>query len=343
MKVLDIIEHGAYVVFVLRNILKALVQVVFGMYDQTHYHTTAFKLHCGIALNIMWHYLRSIPINFMTHWDHGRILHTMGLSGVENLKDTGSLVWCPLTSEGNILDYKPAARVTGLLNNSSGNPAHLSLPGSSLDAVWTGLLTDPFFRYENCVFLDFGCGTGFPLLVAMTKPFQRIVGVELNAHCAALALQNAETFAASTHRKVAIRCPNVTVHCMDMSDFDYSSLLGSTTNSKHGTNGTTTSVATINGSLISSKASNEPPTIVLYMYEPLWTLRKADAHLIYTRILRRAQQCGHPVLVAYFYCGVYNGDALPALQGLGAELLYTRKCASLNFASDADFFLYKLC
>lgn len=338
------------VLFFSVNILKAVAQVAFGLYDQTHYHISAFKLHCSIAIGILWHYLRSIPKHFLAHWKHERVLHTMGMGNVQNLMDTGSLVWRPLPSDGNLLNSKPADRVTGLLNNSSGNPAHLSLSASSFTILWNALENIPEFAYEQSVFLDFGCGTGLPLLAAMTKPFHTIVGVELDAKCAELARENIAFFSAPRQqRSVAIRGPSATVRTMDMSDFDYNTLRHMSQDGDGDGDAKACAMESTEEKASAKDHSNvdtgteEKHTIVLYMYEPLWTIRKADAHVIYSRILHSAQQSGYPVLVAYFYCGMYNGDALPALAELGAHLLFTCKYDSLNFGTESDFLLYKLC
>jgi len=85
---------------------------------------------------------------------------------------------------------------------------------------------------------------------------------------------------------------------------------------------------------------------VLCMYDPLWTVPKAEAHNIYLRVLANAQklktQQQKKVIVAYFYAGWYNGDALPALKEVGAQHMKSFAYDSLNFCSSAECHMFQL-
>ncbi len=294
----------------IKHALEAIKLTAYALYDQTHYHTEAFMFHFNILFELVCTYFISIPRCIFAHWSHSMYLHTLGLDDVANLKDVGSLVWQKLPSSGNEHNMKPAEHITGLLNNSSGNSAHLSIASSAVLKLWESLSKVPDFRFEDSVFVDFGCGTGFALLSAMTQPFNAVVGVELDRTSCHLAEKNIYDFRVSSTRSVPIKCNNDSVLHQDMSDFDY--------------------------------FPYSKQTIVLYMYEPLWTIRKPIAHEIYTRILKRAKQSGVKVIVAYFYAGWYNGDALPALRALDGVLLDKFEFDSLNFGSSETCYLYQL-
>lgn len=309
-------------IFAMTNIISAVLHVAFGMYDQTHYHIKAVRTHCSIAWLIVVNYFCSIPRHFLAHMQHGEYLHSLGMTGTTSLTDTGSLVWRPFASANKANDSEPVVSVSGIVNNVSGNPAHISLAATALAISWTALERIPSFKYENAIYVDFGCGTGFALLGAMTKPFQKIIGVELHARSASLARLNVDKFLfRAVHRSVPVQCEDVTVETMNMCSFDFRGLYW-----KYNAN---------------ALDSDPLPTIVLHVDEPLWNVPKADAHPIYRRVFANVKASKLPVLVAYFYCGIYNGDALPALEEMGAELLYQCDCDSLNFSAADKFFLYK--
>lgn len=312
------------ILFLIVNLFKAVLQVAFGLFDQTHYHVAAVKTHCNIAVQIVVNYFCCIPKHFLAHVWHGEYLRSLGLEQASSLRDTGSLVWRSFRSEGNVVGSKPVESVTGIVNNVSENPAHISLAATALAKSWFALESVPLFAYEDAVYVDFGCGTGFALLAAMTKPFPKIIGVELHEKSANLARQNIQTFQSVEHRRVDIKCQKVTVETMNMCDFTFDRVYTEQCREAH-------------------CAAKHAVTVVLHVDEPLWNVPKADAHVIYKQVFSAAQKSGFPVLVAYFYCGRFNGDALPALQELGAELLYQCDCDSLNFSSDDRFYLYKLC
>ena len=130
----------------------------------------------------------------------------------------------------------------------------------------------------------------------MMKPIRAVIGVDLHKKSTALAKRNVKAFA--EHNGAMVKCRDVMVVCNDMATFtDYPS------------NGTS----------------------ILYMYEPLWTVSKPLAHAIYKEVLTLARDRCSRLVVAYFYAGRYDGDCLPALQEMNAELLYRGKYTSLFF------------
>ena len=278
-------------------------QLAWGIYDHTHYHLKAL-------FEVVAFYFQSMPRNFAAHYAHQQYLRRLGFTSADNsLTDGGTLVWKNIAPEGNALDGRPAQRVTGLLSNATGNPAHLTIASLALEKLWTVLDAQPTFRYDEATFVDFGCGTGLAVVAAMTRPFAEVKGVELHEGTAAIAQHNVDRFLAA-RRDTLVRCETFQVLCADMSDFDFKSCTG--------------------------------PAVVLYLYEPLWTLGATDAHQIYERILRNAARSGKRVMVAYFFCGLYSGNALPALFALGAEEMYRGKYSALEFGSHNDLYLFNL-
>lgn len=176
-------------------------------------------------------------------------------------------------------------------------------------------LAHPEFSMTNSVFIDFGCGTGLAVLSALTYPFLEVVGVELDETSASLAQKHVDKFRKSS----LLRCTNVKILCKDMSNLEFSSIGCTETNKL-----------------------NVLPAIILYMYEPLWTLAKEDAIHIYRKILKNAKSSGRKVIVMYFFAGIYSGDATPVFQELGSVLLYKEKYHSLFFGPAEDLYIYEL-
>jgi tRNA1(Val) A37 N6-methylase TrmN6 len=83
-----------------------------------------------------------------------------------------------------------------------------------------------------------GCGTGFALLSAMTKPLHKILGVDLHEGSTKMAWRNVKKF---NKNKELVQCSDVSVFHQDMVEFkNYPA------------------------------PNEEQDTIILYMYEPLW-------------------------------------------------------------------------
>jgi len=150
----------------------------------------------------------------------------------------------------------------------------------------------------------------------------QVIGVELDMASASLAESNVERFKKSK----LLRCNNYRILCQDMIDLEFSSI-GSTENKNCN---------------MMKKLNPILPTIILYLYEPLWTLAKEDAILKYREILRNAKSSGRKIIVMYFYAGVYSGDALPVFEELGSTLLFKEKYHSLFFGPPEDLYIYNL-
>ncbi len=222
---------------------------------------------------------------------------------------------------------KPAKRVTGLLGNASGNPAHLSISSSALQQMWKYLHSKKKFgfSFSDSVFVDFGCGTGLAVLSAMTQPFKQVVGVELNSKTADIARKNVTKFHTQASGTLPVLCSDAHVECKDMADFDFETV------------GCDPEQST------DPDAQQHPdikPLIVLYMYEPLWTIAKPDARVIYERILSKAVATDRRLIVMYFFAGNYCGDALPVLEQLDFTLRHKEKYASLFFGAPEDLYVY---
>ena len=158
---------------------------------------------------------------------------------------------------------------------------------------------------RTCTFVDFGCGCGFALLTAMKLPLKAIVGVDMHQRSTELARAHTDRCMSATQTK----CRNVDIVCADMLDYTF-----------------------------------EPSErIILFMYEPLWTLPRERAHATYKSVLEHARRSvSKELLVAYFYAGRYCGDALPALAEMKAEKCHQSKYFSLFFGSHEDFYIFRL-
>jgi hypothetical protein len=228
--------------------------------------------------------------------------------------DTGSLVWTkeklkPYTSNQD----SKLVNVTGFLNNSSGNISHMSLSSLAIQKMWNVLSKIPGFSFSNSLFLDFGSGSGLIVLAALTHPFSQVIGVELDKTSATIAEKNIVSFIKK--KSNLIQCNDFQILNQDMSTIEFSSI---------------------------GCMKSELPTIILYMYEPLWTLAKEDAFLIYRRIMRKAKASGRKIIVIYFFAGVYSGDALPVFEELGSTLLFKDAYCSLFFGPPEDLYVYEL-
>jgi hypothetical protein len=83
-------------------------------------------------------------------------------------------------------------------------------------------------------------------------------------------------------------------------------------------------------------------SIVLFMYEPLWTVSKSIAVGIYRKVLSNILQNCSVLYVVYYFAGKYNGDALPAINSLPHEVLFSTKYPSLFFGTHEDMFVFKI-
>ena len=143
----------------------------------------------------------------------------------------------------------------------------------------------------------------------MTKPFSGIVGIDLHERSTQLARVNVQRFIESSSDK--LKCTDVTVHHQDMVTFD-------------------------------QYPQSKAQTTILFMYEPLWTVPKLQAHEIYKRVISQARSYCTQLFIAYFYAGRYDGDALSAIHELRGEQLYCEKYYSLFFEAPENLYIYKL-
>jgi predicted RNA methylase len=67
---------------------------------------------------------------------------------------------------------------------------------------------------QGFTFIDYGCGKGRPVLLAMTMPFRRIIGIEHNPQLAEIAEKNLRTWNGQR------RCGSVEVVCADALEYD---------------------------------------------------------------------------------------------------------------------------
>ena len=67
---------------------------------------------------------------------------------------------------------------------------------------------------ESFTFIDYGCGKGRPVLMAMTKPFSCVIGIEHNPELAAIAKKNLRTWSGQR------RCRTVQIVCADALEYD---------------------------------------------------------------------------------------------------------------------------
>eukprot|EP01031_Cornospumella_fuschlensis_P032305 gene32305-39068_t len=197
--------------------------------------------------------------------------------------------------------------VIGFEGNESRNPAYFPTSSPALELMWKTL--DRILpSYENSIFVDFGCGTGITLLTAMQKPFKSIVGVELDSQTAIFAEKNIQRF--RVDQQTEVKSSRVSVRNMDMVEYKL-------------------------------PAEAKTSTVVLFMYEPLWTMSKAQAFPIYQKIFQSMAAGSGELYVVYFFAGKYTGDATYALQELHWESVAKMKYPSLFFGANEDMMIYR--
>jgi len=212
------------VVFYIKCACKALAKTIFDMHDQAHYYKDEIKIQIQRAMHMVIIYFEAIPQSLRAQFYHAVYLRELGMEGVENLNDIGYLTFQILPSDANKVEPKSTTRVTGLLNNSSGNTDHLNISGSAICKLWQVLRANIGIDFPQTMFLDFGCGTGLALLSAMTQPFHSILGVDLDACSCRLAEINISKFRDSHQRHVPIQCDEVEILAQDMADFSFTSI-----------------------------------------------------------------------------------------------------------------------
>ena len=157
-------EYGEYVIsimFIPIDIWYSLLQVIFGIADQTHYYVDSIRSNVGTILTTFNEYIQSIPRHFIAHIYHQQYLRKLGFPREKSLIDTGKLTWNQAVIGK---DDSKLVSVTGILNNASGNYRHLSIASLALDKMWTFLESQKDISIANSIFVDFGCGTGLAVI-----------------------------------------------------------------------------------------------------------------------------------------------------------------------------------
>jgi cyclopropane fatty-acyl-phospholipid synthase-like methyltransferase len=85
--------------------------------------------------------------------------------------------------------------------------------------MWSGLKDIIGFNLSKMVFIDFGCGTGLAILAAMTKPFDKVIGVEVDSVSADMCRKNVTSF--ESNKPELILSKSTEIHTKDMCDFEY--------------------------------------------------------------------------------------------------------------------------
>ncbi len=83
------------------------------------------------------------------------------------------------------------------------------------ERVMEHILKNININYADFVFVDFGCGKGRAVLMAMGIPFKQVIGVELSSVSSNIAKKNVEIF----NSKGLQRCDNVEVRCENAINF----------------------------------------------------------------------------------------------------------------------------
>jgi SAM-dependent methyltransferase len=336
------------------------------------YYLNDCKHHLSVCHVLLWNFLTSIIVYYYTLCCHLFFLESQRLNqGYEGLLDITGTYWSSLprldsfsnlvsspfsnsSSSSSLLSLS----VMGFTNNLTGNPSHFPISSLSLSQMWK-ILDDYSFRYETSVFLDFGCGVGMTILntIIMKKPFQSIIGVEIIEKTAEMAKRNIEKYQKNNNQISLKTCSTVIIERKDMIDFQLPSFscLSSNDFVNNGIDkGQETVikgkvVLTENGTTENSHSafsSSSPSSVLLFMYEPLWTMRHVDADKIYRKVLRNLKsQCsskGCDLYIMYFFAGVYGGNALPAIKDCNGKLIHVERYYSLFFGAKDYLYFYHI-
>jgi hypothetical protein len=284
--------------------------------DRFLWYKQDFKYHLHLCGLIVWNLVTGMIRFYHAHFHHLVFIHKHKLEKFSDLMDVeGSYVTSQFAEpELNVVHSQPAARMMGFLNNSTKNPSHFPISSLALALMWKRLDALPSFRYEEAIYIDFGCGCGMSLLNALIhgKPFQALFGVELDEKTADFARENIEKFQKqhSSNRNAANQ-PEIVVENEDMVNFQVPEYY-------------------------------QDNSIVLFLYEPLWTISKADADKIYHKVFRNLKKSAKKeIIVVYFAANKFTGDALPALSSLGFETISSERYPSLFFGASDEMTLFK--
>lgn len=291
--------------------LKALAILSLVVCDNFHFYSRDVMQHMYWAALAVWNFIFAVFRFYHTICHHLLYLETNCLQDYHGLMDiTGSYTTDKyIAPEGNAVGGKPAERIIGFTKNETKNPAHFPISSLAMHQAW--FVLDQHINYHDAVYVDFGCGVGTSLLSAMTRPFQQIIGVEMNKSTAALCQLNVDKFLKES--KDSVQCANICIKDMDMVKFN-----------------------------LEEEKNCESRITVLMIYEPLWTISKSHALCIYSKVLRNIGYRSAQLYVVYFFAGKYTGDALPALRAMNHKLVYEGPYPSLFFGANDTLYIFKI-
>lgn len=360
----------------IKIVIIPFVELLKALYDQSHFHFKSFFYYSKISASILYNFILYCFIFYYAHFSHLLYLKQIGFLGHKDLEnDAGTFelfskekVWPP--------DHE---NIGGIYNNITGNIAHCPISSLALNKIMKQLTH--LIDIQKAVFVDFGklgshltlpyavyaylsreyskcegithfafcsvlfcsallsaasvgCGSGFPCVFAMMQPFQDIVGVELHEGSAHLAEENMRRNLQKNANKCL--CPNYRILCEDMLTFDFSTIVR-------------TSITT--AGQYCSLTLRPAESIVLYLYEPLWTLPKATAYEMYHSILSNALFDSpseiKEIYFVYLFAGLYGGDALSAFNELilrlpkVINLVWEETYYGLFFGYSDKMYIYK--
>lgn len=276
-----------------------------------------FKSYVYFALITLWNLIKHTISYYIACYQHLLYIEQYNLEGYQGLQDMyGRYVWnfsesCPSKSNAHINqsdgiegteDHHPStgsSHAIGFKGNDFGNPSHFPIAFPALNLMWRRLDTH-IKSYSDCIFVDFGCGAGMSLLTAIQRPLKAVIGVEIDKNTAMQCTANINRF--RDEQKEVVRCGDTRVLNMDMMEFS-----------------------------VPKEFKNS--TVILYMYEPLWTFSKEKAHPIYRNILRNMFQKSKELFVVYFFAGKYTGDAMGVFGELQPQVLGCDNYPSLFFGA----------
>ena len=270
---------------------RAYSELALAIYNNIHWYREDFVTFLIITLMIPVNFIRNCWTFYFNHYNHLCYLAEIGFADHSELVDSGNFVVKLMTR--------------GYEGNKSGNSKHLPISAQAMANAWTSL--SGVVDLTKTTFIDFGCGTGFPLLSAMTQPLEAIVGVDLHQASTEFAAANVRAFRGNAK----VKCANVAVIHADMLDYSF------------------------------APCTN----MVLFMYEPLWSVPFAKANDIYKTVLLAAKAaCSESLTVVYCFVGHYDGNAIAALESgeVGGVLLSFQPYASLHFGVRNNMFLYSI-
>lgn len=96
------------------------------------------------------------------------------------------------------------------------HPLYKGYMPSRLDVFANALASLDPLRHEDFVFVDIGAGKGRCLLLASSRPFREIIGVEISPQLIAITRQNLDAYADASQR-----CEQFTLVCADVLDYRF--------------------------------------------------------------------------------------------------------------------------